>query len=166
MQAAQKMLKALRALEAAICVIAFTAAAGALVADVLGREFFGNGIFGAQRFAVWATAIAGLIGFALVTADGGHLRPQFADKWIPERYSALTDRFADLLSAAILIGLGIYAADFVRSSFQLGEKGMAIPIKVWPIQLILPWMFFSSAIRHLAFAMWPALRPAPQSETH
>ena len=32
-------------------------------ADVLARELLGNGLFGAQRFAVWATAIAGLVGF-------------------------------------------------------------------------------------------------------
>ena len=41
---------------------------------------------------------------------------------------------------------------------------MAIPIKVWPIQLILPWMFFSSALRHLVFAGFPELRPAPKEE--
>jgi hypothetical protein len=39
---------------------------------------------------------------------------------------------------------------------------MAIPILVWPIQLILPWMFFSSALRHLVFAAFPALKPAPK----
>ena len=52
------------------------------------------------------------------------------------------------------------------SSMQLGERGMAIPIKVWPIQMVLPWMFVSSALRHLAFAAWPALRPEPKGETH
>ena len=49
---------------------------------------------------------------------------------------------------------------------ELGERGMAIPIKVWPIQMVLPWMFVSSALRHLAFAAWPALRPEPKGETH
>jgi hypothetical protein len=48
----------------------------------------------------------------------------------------------------------------------MGDRGMAIPIKVWPIQLILPWMFFSSAIRHLVFVAYPALRPEPKGEMH
>ena len=44
MQAIQKMLKALWTVEATICVLAFTGTALALMADVLAREFFGNGI--------------------------------------------------------------------------------------------------------------------------
>ena len=82
MHAAQVFLTWLRRVEVAVCVTAFAAAALALIADVLARELLGNGIFGAQRFAVWATAIAGLVGFALVTSEAGHLRPQFADKWL------------------------------------------------------------------------------------
>jgi TRAP-type C4-dicarboxylate transport system permease small subunit len=74
------------------------------------------------------------------------------------------DRIGDIVSAAICLFLGYFAWNFVMSSMQLGERGMAIPIQVWPIQLILPWMFGSSALRHIAFATWPALRPEPKEE--
>lgn len=164
MQAVQKFLKALWTVEATICVIAFCGTALALMADVLAREFFGNGIFGAQRFAVWSNAIAGLLGFALVTAERGHLRPQFADALVPKSLEPHIDRIGELLSAVICLVLTWYAVRFVQSSAALGERGMAIPILVWPIQLVLPWMFFSSALRHIAFAIWPVLRPAPRSE--
>lgn len=164
MQAARRFMKGLWYLEATVCVLAFSITALALMADVLGREFFGNGIFGAQRLAVWTTAIAGIVGFALVTAEAGHLRPRFADGWVPKSAEPFLDRLSDLLSAAICAGLGWYGIDFVKSSYDLGERGMAIPILVWPIQLILPWMFFSSAMRHLVFFGWPALKPAPKLE--
>lgn len=164
MNAVQKLLKALWSIEATICVIAFSGTALALMADVLAREFFGNGIFGAQRFAVWSNAIAGLLGFALVTAERGHLRPQFADALLPKSLEPHVERIGELVSAAICIGMAWFAARFVISSATLGERGMAIPILVWPIQLVLPWMFISSALRHLAFATWPELRPAPRSE--
>ena len=164
MHAIRRLLKWLWYVEATVCVVAFSVAAVALIADVLGREFFGDGIFGAQRVAVWATAIAGLVGFALVTAERGHLRPQFADGWIPARFNTHMDRFAELVSAAICIYLGTYAIEFVQSSAQLGERGLAIPILVWPIQIILPWMFFSSALRHIVFAIWLELRPEPKGE--
>ena len=164
MQAVQKFLKALWTVEATICVLAFCGTALALMADVLAREFFGNGIFGAQRFAVWANAIAGLLGFAIVTAERGHLRPQFADKLLPKSLEPHVDRIGEVLSAVICLAMAWYAVRFVQSSAALGERGMAIPILVWPIQLVLPWMFFSSALRHLAFARWPELRPAPRSE--
>jgi TRAP-type C4-dicarboxylate transport system permease small subunit len=165
MDGARRLLRGLWLLEATICVLAFSITAIALMADVLGREFFGNGIFGAQRLAVWTTAIAGLVGFALVTAEAGHLRPRFLDGLVPKSAGPAFDRFGDLLSAVICIVLGWYAVQFVQSSAALGERGMAIPIKVWPIQLILPWMFFSSALRHLVFAGWPALKPEPKQET-
>ena len=164
MDAARRFLRGLWLLEATVCVLAFSITAIAMMADVLGREFFGNGIFGAQRLAVWSTAVAGLVGFALVTAEAGHLRPRFADGWMPKSLEPHIDRIAELVSAAICIFLGWFAVGFVLSSAALGERGMAIPIKVWPIQLILPWMFFSSALRHLCFATWPALRPAPKQE--
>ncbi len=164
MNAVQKLLRALWSIEATICVIAFAGTALALMADVLAREFFGNGIFGAQRFAVWSNAIAGLLGFALVTAERGHLRPQFADALLPKALEPHVERVGELLSAAICLGMTWFAVRFVLSSAALGERGMAIPILVWPIQLVLPWMFFSSALRHLSFAAWPQLRPAPRSE--
>jgi len=158
-------MRSLWLLEATVCVLAFSVTSVALMADVLGREFFGNGIVGAQRLAVWTTAIAGLVGFALVTAEAGHLRPRFLDGLLPKAAEPQIDRIADLISAAICIFLGWYAVQFVQSSAALGERGMAIPIVVWPIQLILPWMFFSSALRHLCFAGWPALKPEPKQET-
>jgi C4-dicarboxylate transporter, DctQ subunit len=164
MQAVQKLLKGLWTVEATICVLAFTGTALALMADVLAREVFGNGLFGAQRFAVWSNAIAGLLGFALVTAERGHLRPQFADALLPKALEPHVERIGELLSAAICLGMAWYAVVFVLSSARLGERGMAIPILVWPIQLVLPWMFISSALRHIAFAIWPVLRPVPRSE--
>ncbi|MES2714807.1 MAG: TRAP transporter small permease [Pseudomonadota bacterium] len=164
MQAVQKFLKMLWRVEATVCVLAFCGTALALMADVLAREAFGNGLFGAQRFAVWANAIAGLLGFALVTAERGHLRPQFADALVPKSLEPHIERIGELVSALICLGLAWYAVEFVLSSARLGERGMAIPILVWPIQLVLPWMFFSSALRHIAFATWPELRPVPRSE--
>jgi TRAP-type C4-dicarboxylate transport system permease small subunit len=163
---AQHILTWLRRLEVVVCVIAFSTAALALIADVFARELLGNGIFGAQRVAVWGTAIAGLVGFALVTSEAGHLRPRFADKWLPRALDPYMDRIGDAVSALICIGLGVYAFDFVLNSHRLGERGMAIPIKVWPIQIILPWMFFSSAARHLIFVAHPQLRPAIKDEAH
>ncbi|OGA97795.1 MAG: hypothetical protein A3E25_06385 [Burkholderiales bacterium RIFCSPHIGHO2_12_FULL_69_20] len=164
MHAVRKLLKWLWTVEATICIVAFSGTALALMADVLAREFFGNGLFGAQRFAVWSNAIAGLLGFALVTAERGHLRPQFADALLPKSLEPHVERIGEVVSALICLGMGWYAVEFVLSSARLGERGMAIPILVWPIQLVLPWMFLSSALRHLAFAAWPVLRPAPRSE--
>jgi len=129
--------------EAILAVTAFSGVALALTADVVGRELFGNGIYGAQKFAVYCTAVAGMTGFALVVAKGGHLRPKFFDRIVPEQYEAQANRIADLAAAAICIFLGIYAL-------------------VWPIQSIIPYVLLSSALRYLLFALSPANRPVEE----
>lgn len=158
------VLRGLRYLEAFVCLVAFSIAVIALTSDVLGRELFGHGVFGAQRVAVWATAVVGLVGFALVTSDAGHLRPQFADRWVPRSAEPVMGRLADLVSAVVCVFLGYYAVLFVRSSFELGERGIGLTIEVWPLQISLAWMFLSSALRHLSFAAFPALKPEPKTE--
>jgi hypothetical protein len=56
--------------------------------------------------------------------------------------------------------LGIYAARYVLSTMRLGETDQLFFTKLWPMQLVLPYIFFSSAMRYLSFAAYPALRPA------
>lgn len=148
--------------EAIVAVTAFAGVALALTADVIGRELFGNGVYGAQKFAVYCTAVAGMTGFALVVAKGGHLRPKFLDRLVPKRFDAQFNRICDLAAAAICIFLGIYALQFVISSYQLGERGLALNILVWPIQSIIPYVLFSSALRYILFALLPANRPAEE----
>ena len=74
-------------------------------------------------------------------------------------------RSGDLVSFAVCLVLGVYAAAYVRSSMRLGETDLLFYAKLWPFQLVLPYIFFASAVRYLAFARFPALRPievAPQ----
>lgn len=136
----------------------------ALFADVVAREAFGRGIFGAQKFAVYNNAIAGLLGFAAVVHIGGHLRITMVDQLFPSAWHAVMARLGDLVSCGICILLGIYAAKYVLSTMRLGETDLLFFAKLWPMQLVLPYIFFSSAIRYLSFAAFPALRPV-EAET-
>jgi TRAP-type C4-dicarboxylate transport system permease small subunit len=134
--------------------------ATALFADVLGRELFGQGIFGAQKFAVYCNAIAGLLGFAAVVHAGGHLRISAVDQLFPGPWHATIARLGDLVSCGMCVLLGIYAASYVLSTMRLGETDLLFYAKLWPMQLVLPYIFFSAAIRYLSFTACPALRPA------
>ncbi len=151
--------------ELAVTYTALLMIAGALFADVLARELFGQGIFGAQKFAVYCNAIAGLLGFAVVVHAGGHLRVSLVDQLYPEAWDACMARIADLVSAGLCAALGVAAARYVLSSMRLGEVDLLFFAKVWPMQLVLPYIFFSSAIRYLSFAMFPGLRPG-EAESH
>lgn len=161
MRAARRLLGALFALEAAVAGLAFVLLAAALFADVVARELTGNGIWGAQRFAVYAMVVAAMLGFAVTTHLNRHLSIEAAQRALPASLGPLVARIGDAVSAAICLFLCYWAVRFVLVSYETQERGMALEILVWPIQAVLPWAFLSAALRHLAFAAWPALKPGP-----
>lgn len=145
--------------EVAVTCAALLIVASSLVADVIARELFGSGLFGAQKFAVYNNAIAGLLGFAVVVHTGGHLRISIVDQLFPDEWHGSMIRLGDVLSCIICVVLGGYAIAYVRSSMRLGETDLLFYAKLWPFQLVLPYIFLASAVRYLGFAVFPALRP-------
>jgi TRAP-type C4-dicarboxylate transport system permease small subunit len=131
----------------------------ALLADVAAREFFGNGLFGAQRFAVYCNSVGSLLGFALVVQTGGHLRFSLLDKAFPAAWESAFRRLADGLSAVLCLLLAYFAFRFVRGTYVISETDTVFQIRIWPIQMLLPYIFISSFLRYACFAAFPALRP-------
>lgn len=159
---AERFLAALFALEKWIAIAGFAVITTVLFADVVRRELFGQGIFWAQRVAVYAATISGLLGFSLCVAQGAHLRPASLDRLLPRRFDGVANRLADIVSAGICLFLAVYGAQFVINSFQLGERGQAIDLPLWPVEVVLPYCFGSAMVRYLVYAAWPGLRPAEQ----
>jgi TRAP-type C4-dicarboxylate transport system permease small subunit len=142
----------------AIAVAAILMAAAALVADLIGRELLGQGIFGAQRAAVFLTFIAGFLGFALATGSGSHLRIKATDHLLPASWNVVLDRLASVISVGILSALAFYAARFVLETKGVGERSPTLDIPIWPIQALMVWAFCSAALRHLIYAFRPDLK--------
>ena len=88
----QRGLRVAQAAEMAVAVAALLAAAAALVADLLGREAFGQGIFGAQRAAVHFVFLAGMLGFVLAVGRGAHLRVKATDALLPAGWTPWIER--------------------------------------------------------------------------
>ena len=89
-------------LESVIAVLAYLTTASLLVSVILSREVFTTSIDGAQKVAVLAAILAGSLGMAIATGENAHLRPTFADTFLP---GPVVDRIGDVLSAAIYAGL-------------------------------------------------------------
>ncbi len=156
---AAALLRWLFRIEVIVACTAFVVVAAALFADVVAREMFGNGLFGAQKLAVFCTAVAGLLGFTIVVQTGGHLRIGAVDRLFPDSWQPAMMRLADLLSCILCAALGYYAVEFVMNSRAMRETDMVFRIPVWPVQAVLPYIFLASALRYLCFALFPALRP-------
>ena len=145
-------------LESAIAVLAYLTTAGLLLGVILSREVFTTSIDGAQKVAVLAAILAGSLGMAIATGENAHLRPTFADGLLP---GPVVDRVGDVLSALIYLGLGAFAIRFVAESIEFGDRAELIRVPLWPFQLVFPYMFFSSALKHLVFAWKPEWKPRP-----
>ena len=155
-----RALARLQSLERAVAVAAILAAALALIADLVGRELLGQGIFGAQRAAVHLTFIAGMFGFVLAVGSGAHLRVKAADAAVPMHWRASVDRLGSLTSMALLLALAWTSAQFVLETQAIGERSPTLGIPIWPIQALMPYAFFSAALRYLGYAIKPGLKPA------
>ncbi len=131
----------------------------ALLADVIGREVFGQGVFGSVRVAVYALIVCAMAGFGIATASGAHLRPRFLDAAATGRLEQLAVRAGHLASAAILLGLGFAAWTLVGFSRMIEDRDVVLDVLIWPIQCALPFGFALSALRHVIFGLYPQLAP-------
>lgn len=156
MHATSSFLRAINLIEGAVASIAYTIVAALLIGDVLGREFLGTGIFGAQKMAVFAAIVAGFLGLALATAANAQLRPTFLDHLLK---GPMVDRVGDGVSAVFYLFLAYVAAVFIAQSMEFKDRAAVLYWLLWPIQLIIPYALTSTALRHAIFALWPDLKP-------
>jgi TRAP-type C4-dicarboxylate transport system permease small subunit len=132
-----------------------------IFADVVSREVVGTGLHWARQVGVWANLFVVMIGIGLASAAGTHLRPRFADHWLPARWSGTLDRIQDGLMAVFCCGFAVIATGMVHDGWLLGERSAVIGILVWPFQAIIPVVFALATFRHGAYALYPVLRPGP-----
>ena len=155
----EKALSRLTWLEAAISITAYALVAGLLLADIIGRELFSTSIYGAQKIAVQLTMIAAFMGLTLATSQGSHMRAEAADALVPKRWGRQADRFGYVLSAILYAALAAVSLKFMMETRQYGIRIPVLGWQMWPVQLVLPLAFGSSALKSLAFAVFPGLAP-------
>ena len=149
-------------IEAALAVIAYVAVTGLLLAAIIARELFSTSIWGSEKAAVFAAIFAAFFGLTLSTAANTHLRPQFTDNWWPRSVRPVLARVGDYLSAVLFIIIGIVACIYVADTYVNEDKAMILYWPLWVIQIVIPYAFFSSALRHLVFALNPGWKPSPE----
>ena len=154
------ILKWLQRFESVIAAIAYAIVAGLLLGEIVAREFFASSIWGSQRMAVFAAIFAGFLGLTLTTGVNGHLRPQFADRWLPAAWDTAVARFGDFLSAIIFLSMAWFSSAYIGETFTNGDQAAVLYWPLWPLQLVLPYAFVSCALKHTIFGLKPALKPA------
>jgi len=136
-----------------------------ILSEIAAREFFSTTLLGSTKIAILCSAIAGFIGFALVTRAARHLRMSALDGLIPERWRAFHSRAADLLSALIYVALGYIAYLYVAESIAFQDQVEVLMIPRWPFQIVMVYAFASSALWHLTYFFYPDEKPRPEIDT-
>ncbi len=133
-------------------------------ADVVMRELVGTGLHWARQVGVYANLFVIMFGIGLASAAGTHLRPRFADQWLPASWSDVLDRLQDGFMALFCAGFAVVATGIVYEGFVLSERSAVLGIVTWPFQAVLPLVFMVATFRHGAYALYPVLRPARDAD--
>jgi len=155
-----RVLAWLERVERGVTGAAFLVLIVAVFIDVLNREFTGTGLHWARQVGVYANVFVVMFGLGLASAGGAHLRPRFADNWLPQSLSPWLDRGNDLGMAVFCAAFTLVAGSVVGESIALEERSVALRIAIWPFQAVVPLAFGIAACRHLVYALMPELRPA------
>lgn len=154
-----RVLKIVGTVETTVAILALAVMTIVVFADVFGRDLLGHGIAGAQRIGVYAFVVAGFLGLPLATAQGMHLRPKFADRIFPAKAEMLAVHVQNALAAALSLGLAWFGFSFARQTMALNEVSPVLEVPVGWVQMVLPYAFASSGLRHIVFALRPDLAP-------
>lgn len=139
--------------------LAFVLMTAVVFADVVSRELTGSGLPWARQVGVWANIVVTMIGLGIASSTGAHLRPRFADRWLPSSWEPALVRVQESIMAAFSLAFAVLIAVVVFESFVLQERSAILRVVVWPMQLVLVVAFVIAGLRHLGFAVYPELRP-------
>ena len=159
----QRLLLRLQAAERGITFFAFCIMIAIVFADVAVREVTGSGLHWARQIGVYANIFVVMLGFGLASSEAAHLRPRFADSWIPKRFERFMPHVQEGLMSLFCVVVAVVAASVVMETFELQERSVVLRLLVWPVQAVIPLAFVIAAFRHGCYAIWPALAPQPPS---
>jgi TRAP-type C4-dicarboxylate transport system permease small subunit len=151
------------AVERVVTFVAFLVLIVVIFGDVVMREVTGSGLHWARQAGVYANMFVVMFGIGIASAGGAHLRPRFADGWLPARFEPHLMRLQDGLMACFCLCFAVVAAAVVIDSFILAERSVVLRILIWPFQAVVPLVFVIATVRHALYATFPATRPAESS---
>ncbi len=160
----RRALEAIRRVELTVTCAAFAVLAAVIFADVVVRETTGSGLSWSRQIGVFANVVVTIVGIGLASASGAHLRPRFADGWLPAAWDPWLTRIGELLTAVFCAVFAWIALGVVQETYELDERSVVLRLVVWPFQAVLPAAFALAALRHACYGIWPGLRPAERGE--
>jgi TRAP-type C4-dicarboxylate transport system permease small subunit len=159
MPRAERFLALLARVERLAAFLAFAVLVAVVFVDVLNREVTGTGLHWALQIGVYANFVVVMLGIGVASAGGAHLRPQFADRWLPISWEPVLVRLQEAVTGLFFLGFAIVSATVVAETRLLEERAPVLGNLIWPLQALIPAVFVLATLRHGFYVVWPALRP-------
>ncbi|WP_223426056.1 TRAP transporter small permease [Tateyamaria pelophila] len=157
MASSQQLLRVLTRLEAGLAVLACSTLVLVLVVDVIAVDVFSVAVRGSPQVGILSGIVACMLGLTLATGSGVHFRPTIADKIIPHVWA---DRVGDAISAALFGVFAVFAIEFVTQSYAYADRVPVLNVPLWPVQIVVPYVLASCALKHTIFAVSPKTKEA------
>ena len=159
---AKRILSRLTLIEKWMIFTAFLILVVVMFADVAIRELSGTGLHWSRQIGVYANLFVVMFGLGVASSESAHLRPKFADNWLPESWNPILERFQEGLMCLFCLVFSIVATQVVIETFNDDVQSMVLRIAIWPFQAISPIAFYMTSIMHLIYTMYPNLIPVIQ----
>jgi len=154
-----RVLGRIEKIEKMITFIAFVILIAVMFADVVSREISGTGLHWARQAGVYANIFVILFGIGVASATNAHLRPRFADHWLPDAWEPAIVRLQEFFMSLFCLVFALIAVGVVSESYTLQERSSVLRTVVWPVQTIIPVVFLLATFRHCIYGCFPSIRP-------
>ena len=159
-----KILNLFNRFERGITFLAFAVLVLVMFADVAMRELTGTGLHWSRQLGVYANLFVVMFGLGVASSEGAHLRPRFADNWLPKGWNPFLIRLQEAIMSLFCLLFAIIAFQVVIETFNDNVQSIVLRIAIWPFQAVIPIAFLMTSIRHLLYAIDPSQRPYIENE--
>jgi len=146
------LFRALHHLETGLMALLMVSMVVVAFGQIVLRNLFDFSFLWADPFLRHLVLWTGMLGAAMATRDGRHIKIDVLSQLLPPRGRLVLNTLTNLFSASVC-GVLVYAAyKFVRDEFQFGGEAF-LSIPGWIVQLILPAAFVLITIRFFLVAV-------------
>jgi TRAP-type C4-dicarboxylate transport system permease small subunit len=133
-----------------LCTIIFA------VAQIFLRNFFHSGIPWGDSLVRILVLWLGLIGAMIASRNHRHIKIDILSRHLNPPNQIRLRRFTDVITSTVCFIVAWYAFTFVKIEFQDGMIAFE-NVPVWVTEVIIPYAFFTMAIRYLLSALLPQI---------
>ncbi|ETW95848.1 MAG: hypothetical protein ETSY2_47510 [Candidatus Entotheonella gemina] len=142
----QRLEQWISVLERAAVVVSFAGLMLLGLLQIILRNVFASGLFGADEILRHLVLWVGFLGASLATREQRHLRIDILSRMLPSKYQLWLDAGTHLLALAGCVMLAQAAWAFVREEW-MAETVLTAGIAAWIVQSIIPLGFGLMACR-------------------